>query len=60
MYTLQMIVITFPLLFRWTSCIKLLYEINDLPVLIVNTNDDPLVVLANTRILDIPKSYVGE
>ena len=43
-------------LYRWTSCSELMYRIADLPMLFVNTKDDPLVP---EHLHSIPKEYVG-
>ena len=45
------------MLLRWTSCVDLMWEIRELPMLIVNSRDDPLVA---HLMLDIPRKYIGE
>ena len=47
-------------LYKWTSCIDLMFKIEDLPMLIVNTRDDPLVDSVDTNVLDIPMEYIGK
>ena len=43
-------------LHKWTSCDKLMYGIDTLPVLLLNAMDDPLVP---EFMHDIPKKYTG-
>ena len=44
-------------MYRWTSCSELMYQIRDLPMLFVNTKDDPLVP---EHLHSIPKKYTGK
>lgn len=44
-------------MYQWISCEKLLSEINDLPVLLVNALDDPCIVEESHS---IPKKFAGE
>lgn len=47
-------------LYRWTSCVDLMFNIEDLPALIVNSRDDPLVDAVNSSIISVPLRYIGE
>lgn len=47
-------------LYKWTSCVDLMFNITDLPMLIVNTQDDPLVDCVDTNVLDVPMKYIGK
>ena len=44
-------------LYRWVSCVKLLHEIKELPILITNALDDPLVL---KQCHEIPEKYTGK
>ena len=44
-------------MYNWVSCVKLLHQIKDLPMLITNAIDDPLVV---KECHEIPKKYIGK
>ena len=44
-------------MYRWISCERLLYEIDDLPMLLVNSADDPCIVEESHS---IPIKFVGE
>ena len=43
-------------LYKWTSCAEIMYKITELPVLLVNSRDDPLVP---ESIHEIPIKYTG-
>ena len=43
-------------MYRWTSCVKLLYQIKELPILITNALDDPLIT---RKCHEIPEKYTG-
>ena len=43
-------------MYRWLSCVKLLDEINDLPILLVNSLDDPCVMKESHS---FPQSHAG-
>ena len=44
-------------LYEWTSCVKLMYEIEELPMLFVNSLDDPVIPV---ELHDIPVKYTGK
>ena len=43
-------------MYKWVSCVKLMYQIKELPILITNALDDPLV-MRNCH--EIPEKYTG-
>ena len=43
-------------MYKWVSCVKLMYQIKDLPILITNALDDPLIV---RKCHEIPEKYTG-
>ena len=44
-------------MYKWVSCVKLLHEIKDLPILITNALDDPLII---RKCHEIPEKYTGK
>lgn len=44
-------------MYKWVSCVKLLHEIKDLPILITNALDDPLIL---RKCHEIPEKYTGK
>ena len=44
-------------MYRWLSCVKLLDEINDLPILLVNSLDDPCVMKKSHS---FPQNHAGK
>ena len=44
-------------LYEWTSCVKLMYKIEELPMLLVNSSDDPVIPV---ELHNIPVKYTGE
>ncbi len=44
-------------MYQWVSCERLLYQIDDLPMLLVNAADDPCIVEESHC---IPKKFVGK
>ena len=44
-------------MYKWTSCVELMHRIERLPMLLVNTLDDPVVP---EHLHDIPAKYTGE
>ena len=43
-------------MYKWVSCVKLMYQIKELPMLITNALDDPLIV---RECHEIPEKYTG-
>lgn len=44
-------------MYKWVSCVKLMYQIKELPILITNALDDPLVI---RKCHEIPEKYTGK
>ena len=44
-------------MYKWISCVELMHRIEKLPVLLINTLDDPVVP---EHLHDIPVKYTGE
>lgn len=44
-------------MYKWVSCVKLMYQIKELPILITNALDDPLI-MRNCH--EIPEKYTGK
>ncbi len=43
-------------LYQWTSCVDCMYRIQELPLLLVNSRDDPIVP---EDMHNIPRDYAG-
>lgn len=43
-------------MYKWVSCVRLMYQIKELPMLITNALDDPLIV---RECHEIPEKYTG-
>lgn len=43
-------------MYKWVSCVKLMYQIKELPILMTNALDDPLIV---RKCHEIPEKYTG-
>jgi predicted alpha/beta-fold hydrolase len=44
-------------MYKWVSCVKLMHQIKELPMLITNALDDPLIV---RKCHEIPEKYTGK